>query len=90
MNHRVIISILLSVITGTICSDQHSISESGVYSQYGSYNTLSVVGLFKPLSYQTRAVQLALTDDELSDRVCFEPHELSPSTPWIESELATI
>ncbi|XP_065915356.1 uncharacterized protein [Dysidea avara] len=40
-----------------------------------------IIGLFKPLSYQTRAVQLALADVE-TDQVCFETHELSPSTPW--------
>jgi len=48
----------------------------------------NVVGLFKPFSYQTRAVQLALNDINSTDQVCFKPQELSSIAPWIESELA--
>ena len=52
------------------------------------YN-IPVVGLFKPLSYQARAVQLALTDDE-TDQVCFEPHELPTIAALIRSELVRL
>ena len=46
-----------------------------------------VVGLFKPLSYQDRAVQLAYNNR--SSQVCYEPFRpfsANPSEVWQDSE----
>ena len=84
MKHIVLIGIISIVVnmTGATCNRQHRISKYSytIYIQDSLH--IYAVGLFKQLSYQTRAVQLALTAGE----VCFETYELSPSVALIESK----
>ena len=86
----IIFSVIIHV-TSAVCNDNR-ISKCGVFSECGVFSgaqkrAFNVVGLFKPFSYQTTAVQLALNDINMTDQVCFEPQELSSIAPWIESEL---
>jgi len=77
-----IISIVVHV-TGATCNGQHRISRLSLHGLlYRICLHYDVVGLFKPLSYQTRAVQLVLTANE----VCFETYELSSTFALIESK----
>ena len=80
----IIFSVLITV-TGAVCNGQHRIGELKHLIMLALVLSF-IVGLFNPLSYQTRAVRLALTDGE-ADQVCFEPHQLSSTTPWMGSEL---